>query len=236
MAMTITSTYSTPMTNFSGHYRKRASFSADLSQSTAWLEHLHLNIHSSTSTNSNGKLSKVHYQVQVTYTPPCCQDPELVWTVSRPFDAYRRFRKQLLQNLQRGHACPAECKWLYTVIKNHFPKPNLLPIYSSRVVEARRQSLTRLLRTLQASLVNRGNQRCNVLVHSVSRAFATFIVGDNPQLPELMMTLSECSSDQSTRTSVTSFMSGCSDEEDYSKDVSPSRLFQMQKQQEILQV
>ncbi|CAH0479102.1 unnamed protein product [Peronospora belbahrii] len=229
MAVGITSTRNAPMLNFSGYYHKRTS-SVDLSQSTAWLEHLQLNLCTVNNTHANGKSSKVQYQVQATYTPPCCQDPELVWTVSRPFDDFRRFRKQLMRDLQNGHACPAECKWLYTVIKNHFPKPNLLPIYSSRVVETRRQSLIRLLRTLQASLINRGNQGCKVLVQSVCRAFTTFMVGDNTQLPDMMMRLSDCSSGQSSRASATSFTSsGCSDEECCSKDVSPARRFEMQK-------
>ncbi|CAI5727200.1 unnamed protein product [Hyaloperonospora brassicae] len=211
--------YSTPVINFSAGYRKRAC-SIDLPQSTAWLEHLELRVHSVTNTNANRKGSKVQYQVQATYTPPYSQDPELVWTVSRPFEAYRHFRKQLLQKLQRGHACPAECKWMYAVVKNHFPKPNLLPIYSARVVEARRLALTRLLRMIQASLINRGNQGCNVLVRSVCRAFTTFIVGDNVKLPDVIVAICERGSDQSTRDSSASFMSGRSDEEFSPDDVS----------------
>ena len=212
--------YSTSVINFSAWYRKRAC-SIDLPQSTAWLDHLELSVRSVISTNGSRRGRKVHYQVRATYTPPCSQDPELVWTVSRPFEAYRLFRKQLLQKLQRGHVCPAECKWIHAVVKNHFPKPNLLPIYSSRVVEARRLALTRLLRMIQASLVNRGNQGCNVLVHSVCHAFTTFIVGDNVKLPDAIVTMCERGSDQSTRDSSASFMSGCSDEAYSSEDVSP---------------
>lgn len=79
----------------------------------------------------------------------------------------------------------------------------------------------RVLRTLQASLVNRGNQGCNVLVQSVCREFATFILGENAKLPDVVMALSGCSSDQSTRDSSASFVSECSDDEDYSEDISP---------------
>ncbi|POM68222.1 Hypothetical protein PHPALM_15644 [Phytophthora palmivora] len=218
--MGITSTCSTPIINFSGYYRKRAA-SVELPEATAWLEHLELNIRTVTSANNTGSGSKVHFEMQASYSPPCCQDPELVWAVSRPFDAYRRFRKQLLRRLQPGHACPAECKWLYAVVKNHFPKPKLLAANSPRTAEARRQALIRVLRTLQASLVNRGNQGCNVLVQGVCRDFATFILGENVLLPDVVLALSGCSSDQSTRDSSASFMSNCSDEEDYYEEISP---------------
>ncbi|KAL3656768.1 hypothetical protein V7S43_018327 [Phytophthora oleae] len=220
MGISSTVTCSTPIINFSGYYRKRAA-SVELPEATAWLEHLQLNLRTITRASSTGTSSKVQYEVQASYTPPCYQDPELVWTVSRPFEAYRRFRKQLLRRLQPGHACPAECKWLYAVVKNHFPKPKLLAVNSMRTAEARRQALIRVLRTLQASLVNRGNQGCNVLVHDVCREFATFILGENAKLPDVAMVLSRCSSDQSTRDSSASFISNCSGDEEYSEDVSP---------------
>ncbi|ETO84138.1 hypothetical protein F444_01926 [Phytophthora nicotianae P1976] len=211
-------TCSTSIINFSTYYRKRAA-SVELPEATAWLEHLQLGMRAVTSASTTG--TKVQYEIQASYTPPCCQDPELVWAVSHPFEAYRRFRKQLLRRLQPGHVCPAECKWLYAVVKNHFPKPKLLASNSPRTVEARRQALVRMLRTLQASLVNRGNQGCNVLVHGVCREFANFILGENANLPEVAMALSGCSSDQSTRDSSASFMSNCSDNEDYSQEISP---------------
>lgn len=217
--MGISSTCSTPIINFSSYYRKRAA-SVELPDATAWLEHLELQLHTVTSSGALGKGTKVEYEVRASYAPPCCQDAALVWSVRRPFDAYRRFRKQLLRRLQPGHACPAECKWLYAVVKNHFPKPKLLAANSPRTVESRRQALIRVLRTLQASLVNRGNQGCNVLVHGVCREFADFILGENAKLPDVMLALSGCSSEQSTRGSSASFMSSCS-EEDYCEDVSP---------------
>ncbi|KAG7382143.1 hypothetical protein PHYPSEUDO_005169 [Phytophthora pseudosyringae] len=222
-AMAISSTASTCSTsiiNFSSYYRKRAA-SVELPDTTAWLEHLQLDVRTVTRANATGTGSKVEFEVQASYAPPCCQDPELAWAVSRPFDAYRRFRKQLLHRLQAGHACPAECKWLYAVVKNHFPKPKLLAANSPRTAEARRQALTRVLRTLQASLVNRGNQGCNVLVHGVCREFATFVLGENAKLPDVAMALSGCGSDQSTRDSSASFLSNCSDDEDYSEEISP---------------
>ncbi|KAK1930234.1 hypothetical protein P3T76_014194 [Phytophthora citrophthora] len=209
-----------PIINFSSYYRKRAA-SVELPEATAWLEHLQLSLRTTTRAGSTGTSSKVQYEVQASYTPPCFQDPELVWTVSHPFEAYRRFRKQLLRRLRPGHACPAECKWLYAVVKNHFPKPKLLAINSLRTAESTRQALTRVLRTLQASLVNRGNQGCNVLVRDVCREFATFILGENAKLPDVAMVLSRCSSDQSTRDSSASFASNCSSDEEYSEDVSP---------------
>lgn len=211
MAFTSTMTSST-IINFP---RKRAS-SIELPDATAWLEYLELGMN----TVHNG--NTVHYEVQATYRPAYCDDTEINWKTSHPFDAYRRFRKQLLRRLQPGHLCPAECKWLHSVVKNHFPKSRLFAANSLRTTEARQQSLIRLLRTLQASLVNRGNQGCNVLVRNVCYDFTTFILGENTKMPDIMMAmaLSRCSSDQSTRNSSASFRSNCSDCEDC-EDISP---------------
>ncbi|KAF1786870.1 hypothetical protein JG687_00013878 [Phytophthora cactorum] len=215
--MAITSTSSTPIINFSGYYRKRA-LSIELPEATAWFEHLQLSVQTVASGRS------VHYEVHATYTPPCCRDTEIEWTVSHPFDGYRRFRKQLMRRLRPNHVCPAECKWLHSVIKNHFPKPKLLAPNAPRTTEARRKSLIRILRTLQASLVNRGNQGCDVLVHDVCHDFAAFILGKNSKLPEITIAMalaSRCSSDQSTRNSSPSFTSGCRDYEERCEDISP---------------
>ncbi|RLN86858.1 hypothetical protein BBJ28_00010057 [Nothophytophthora sp. Chile5] len=214
--MGISSTSSKPIINFSSYYRKRAA-SVELPDATAWLEHVHLEL--ATVTTTSGKGTRVLYEFQATYAPPCCQETSITWTVERPFDAYRRFRKQLLRKLQPGHVCPAECKWLYAVVKNHFPKPKLLLANTPRTAESRRQALIRLLRTLQASLVNRGNQSCNVLVHAVCHEFQTFILGENVKVPDLEVILADCNSDQSTRDSSASYVSNSSDDEDYNDEV-----------------
>lgn len=204
---------STPIINFSCYYRKRAA-SVELPEATAWLEHLQLNLTTVMNDDSSCAGSRVQYKVQASYTPPFCQDPELVWSVTRPFEAYRRFRKRLLRRFQPGHACPAECKWLYAVIKHHFPKPKILAANSPRTTEARRQALIRMLRTLHASLVNRGNQGCKVLVRGICIEFTTFILGESAELPLVAMALGRCSSDQTIRESSASFMSNCSNDED----------------------
>ncbi|KAG7395193.1 hypothetical protein PHYBOEH_004128 [Phytophthora boehmeriae] len=214
--MAIATTCSTPIINFSDYYRKRAA-SVELPGATAWLEYLQLSVHLVEDANANGKSNKVHYTMQASYAPPCCQDAALVWTVSKPFEAYRRFRKQLLRRLKPGHVCPAECKWLYAVMKNHFPRPKLFSANSTRTAEARRQALIRMLRTLQASLVNRGNQGCTVLLNGVCHEFATFILGDTTKLPDLAMALSGCSSERSTRESSASFASSGSEEDYYER-------------------
>jgi hypothetical protein len=207
------SSAATPIINFSGYYRKRAA-SVELPEATAWLEHLTLSLRTVA-----GADHKLQFEMRARYAPPCSEpERELEWSTSRPFEAYRRFRKQLLRRLQPGHACPAECKWLYAVVKNHFPKPKLLAANSTRTAEARRQALTRVLRTLQASLVNRGNQGCNVLVHGVCHEFASFVLGGQAKLMEVASALSSCGSDQSTRDSSASFMSNCSDDDDFCED------------------
>ncbi|CEG44985.1 Phox homologous domain [Plasmopara halstedii] len=219
--MTIVSTVacSTPIINFSCYYRKRAA-SVELPESTAWLEHLQLNLTTVINASSSTANTRVQYKVQASFTPPCCQDSELVWSVTRPFEAYRRFRKHLLRRLQPGHVCRAECKWLYAVMKNHFPKPKLFAAYSPRTTEARRQALVRMLRTLHASLVNRGNQGCKVLVRSVRMEFTKFILGEN-EPPSMAMADSRRSSDETTRESSASFMSKSSNDEDDTNKLSP---------------
>ncbi|CEG47637.1 Phox homologous domain [Plasmopara halstedii] len=195
---------STPIIKFSGRHRKRA-LSIDLPDATAWLNNLQIDLQ----TAVNG--TKVLYEIHAKFVPRCQDDP-IVWTVSHSFDAFRRFRKQLLQKLQPGHNCPAECKWLYSVVKNHFPKPKLFSSNALSITEERRQSLLRILRILQESLTNRSNQGCNVLVGDVCYDFAAFICSKNCNVHDISfvtMLSSQLSSVESTRLSL---VSDCNDD------------------------
>ncbi|CEG47638.1 Phox homologous domain [Plasmopara halstedii] len=166
---------STPILKSSRHHRMRA-ISIDLPDATAWLKNLQIRLQ----TAVNG-----HYEIHATYISPRWQDKQIVWTVSHSFDAFRRFRKQLLQRLQLGHKCTAECKWLHSVVKNHFPKTKLFTVNRPPATEERRSSLLRILKILQDSLTNRGNQGCKVLVYGVCNDFAAFICGSDYKVPDI---------------------------------------------------
>ncbi|KAG6968572.1 hypothetical protein JG688_00005734 [Phytophthora aleatoria] len=139
--------------------------------SVAWLDHLTLEL------NTDTAGGKTQYQLTMKYTPNQQKlESCATWTVSRSFDEYRAFQKRLLKRMQHGHSCGAECKWLYKVVKHYFPQKSLFCNNCPKVVAARQQTLIRCLTTVQASLVNRGNQSCRVLVHDVAAEFNRFVV------------------------------------------------------------
>ncbi|KAE9185284.1 hypothetical protein PF004_g23406 [Phytophthora fragariae] len=140
-------------------------------ETVAWLDHLTLELQ----TASVG--GKPQYQLTMKFSPAQQKSTAAAyWTISRPFDEYRAFQKRLLKRMQHGHSCGAECKWLYKVVKHYFPQKSLFCNKCPKVVAARQQTLIRCLTTVQASLVNRGNHVCRVLVHDVAAEFNRFVV------------------------------------------------------------
>ncbi|KAG7382147.1 hypothetical protein PHYPSEUDO_005173 [Phytophthora pseudosyringae] len=140
-------------------------------EAVAWLDHLTLELQ----TAPGG--GKAQYQLTMRYAPAQQKlAAAATWTISRSFDEYRAFQKRLLKRMQQGHSCGAECKWLYKVVKHYFPQKSLFCNNCPKVVAARQQTLIRCLTTVQASLVNRGNHGCRVLVHDVAAEFNRFVV------------------------------------------------------------
>lgn len=92
-----------------------------LPESVAWLEHLTLEMTTSTSTRHGLGKRNVLYELHMAYQTS--KDEVTTWTLSRPFDEYRDLRRRLVKALRLGHRCNAECKWLGNVIKHHFPGP-----------------------------------------------------------------------------------------------------------------
>ncbi|CAH0473267.1 unnamed protein product [Peronospora belbahrii] len=141
-------------------------------ETVAWLNYLTLEL--TTSSSSNGKMQ---YQLTMQYRPSQHKVASCAtWSVSRSFDEYKGFQKRLLKRLQPGHSCSAECRWLYKVAKHYFPQKSLFCNNCPKVVAARQQTLIRCLTTIQASLVNRGNHSCCVLIHDVAAEFNRFVV------------------------------------------------------------
>ncbi|RLN86861.1 hypothetical protein BBJ28_00010060 [Nothophytophthora sp. Chile5] len=140
-------------------------------EAVAWLDDLSLEMKTVTSGG------KTEYQLTMRFEPAEQKlATSAVWTVCRSFDEYRAFQKRLLKRMQHGHSCGAECKWLYKVVKHYFPKTSLFCNNCPKVVAARQQTLIRCLTTVQASLVNRGNHSCHVLMHCVAGEFNRFVV------------------------------------------------------------
>lgn len=185
-----------------------------LPETVAWLEHVALEVRATQGRNARRRAT-VEYELTVHYTPTGKEQARNAssWAVTRSLDQYAAFQKLLLKKLQIGHSCHAECAWLYSVVKNHFPKTSFFSIATPAKVEARRQALVRVFTTLQASLLNRGNHGCAVLLKDVGRAFSAFIVGSS----NCTDALEASSSERSTRGS---YFSETSAEEEESEDES----------------
>ncbi|ETM01665.1 hypothetical protein L917_01763 [Phytophthora nicotianae] len=180
-------------------------------EAVAWLDHVTLELN----TDTTG--GKTQYQLTMKYTPNQQKlESCATWTVSRSFDEYRAFQKRLLKRMQHGHSCGAECKWLYKVVKHYFPQKSLFCNNCPKVVAARQQTLIRCLTTVQASLVNRGNHSCRVLVHDVAAEFNRFVAKGMKDMEANAITDDSASSELSavTRDSLDSLDSESEDDSD----------------------
>jgi hypothetical protein len=153
-----------PLHPRSSHNLKRAAPQA-LPEQVSWLTHVTLQLSARSASD---------FALSVRFRD---DKHETSWTLTRAFDDFRAFQKRLLRALHAGHACHAECAWLYSVVKKHFPKRSLFPIASQAKTLERQRALLRVLTTLQASLLNRGNHSCSVLLDQVSREVTAFLVG-----------------------------------------------------------
>lgn len=153
--------------------RKRAMLSP-LPAPVAWLEHVSMQMTALSADFGANFGRTATYRLTVVYQP----DKELEgakWTLERSFEDFRAFQKRLLKKMRHGHVCGAECRWLYKVVKHYFPKASLICNNCPKVVETRRQTLLKYLATVQASLLNRGNHNCAILVGDVAREVNRFL-------------------------------------------------------------
>lgn len=167
----------------SGRKRRLPLVKTQLPASVAWLEGLSLDMTAASPASIGAALrpcAAIEYKLHASYEPSAKASTSMSasWTVSRNFEAYVQFQKRLMRTMRKGHACGAECQWLYGVVKNHFPKASLFCTRCPDRVEARRKAMLRVLTTVQTSLLNRGNHRCSVFVNEVSREFADFVLGE----------------------------------------------------------
>ncbi|RLN86855.1 hypothetical protein BBJ28_00010059 [Nothophytophthora sp. Chile5] len=206
--MTYQDTMATPPSALKS--RKRPSpTTRPLPESVAWLNDLKLEM----AAVSSSKSGRIEYELRVRCQAKASEGTS--WSVRRTFDQYRAFQKSLLHKLQPGHSCTAECRWLHSVVKKHFPRRTLLGSRCTTLVEQRRMALLRLLTTVQASIVNFGNHSCNVLLNDVSQEFAAFVVGSTKSFGATSTPATPSSdSELDTRDSLASFGSATSDEDD----------------------
>ncbi|KAG7388145.1 hypothetical protein PHYPSEUDO_013105 [Phytophthora pseudosyringae] len=183
--------------------------STTLPESVAWLEHLTLDM--TTSVNARHGLGKrnVLYELHMTYRTS--KDEATSWTLSRSFDEYRDLRRRLVKALRLGHRCNAECKWLGSVVKHHFPRASLFCRSCPTGVEGTRVALLRMLNTVKASLVNHGNLGCSRMRDDVSKVFTVFVSSSSTSKESHASTTSSLSPSNLNRSSSSTSLT--SDEE-----------------------
>lgn len=144
---------------------------ASMPLSVAWLEHTTLSM-----TSVHLMHSRSEFTLHVVHSGGGTFRPH-TWHVSRTFDDYVAFEQRLLKIMAYGHACSAECKWLYSFVKKYFPKKALFGNGSKNTMNMRREKLIRYMDVLRSSLLNRGNHGCPIVVTSLANEFTTFIQG-----------------------------------------------------------
>lgn len=170
---------STATTSSSSSHSSKHTRSAgvpELPATVAWLANTTFEL-TATASKKFAACSTAEYALHVTYRDAAHRQ-SLTWHVRRSFDEYVEFQQRLLQALALGHACSAECKWLHSFVKNYFPKKaRFFGNCSTRTMHVRREKLTRCLHVLQASLLNRGNHSCGVVVHALAGELEAFVHG-----------------------------------------------------------
>ncbi|RLN56559.1 hypothetical protein BBJ29_000154 [Phytophthora kernoviae] len=166
--------------------RKRSSPAVkQMPEAVAWIKDIKLEMTTTTTARSGAE-----YELRVIVQAKGANATS--WTVRHSFDQYKTFQKRLLSKLQPAHSCKAECRWLHSTIKKHFPKQSLFGSRYPTIIEQRRKALLRLL---------------TMVIHE----FAAFIVGSgNTSGSALPETRSEIEID--TPRSMASFTSVTSDE------------------------
>lgn len=108
-------------------------------------------------------------------------DPAQQWTVSHSFQELADFQQRLLEVMQLGHFCHAECPYMYSSLKGRFPKECYLYSSSSYVMKKRSHAIGECFATLLESLSKRENHAsCSILPGAVAMELITFLNEDLP--------------------------------------------------------
>ncbi|KAE9084691.1 hypothetical protein PF007_g21421 [Phytophthora fragariae] len=119
----------------------------------------------------------VRYELSVTPTSDSSQQ----WTVSRSFKELQAFQQRLLEVMQLGHLCHAECPYLYSSLKGRFPKECYLYSSSSYVMGKRSHAIDECFSMLLEALRKRENHsNCSILPGAVAQEIISFLNEDLP--------------------------------------------------------
>ncbi|OWZ05229.1 hypothetical protein PHMEG_00022717 [Phytophthora megakarya] len=141
----------------------------------AYLEQFELNMTATKVRLHHGK--DVRYDLVVTPV----SDINQRWTVSRSFKELQEFQQKLLESMQLGHLCNAECPYLYSSLKGRFPKECYLYSTSSYVMNKRTHAIEECFVTLFEALCKRENHSCcSILPGTVAQELIAFLNEDLP--------------------------------------------------------
>ncbi|KAL4158517.1 hypothetical protein KRP22_006074 [Phytophthora ramorum] len=143
--------------------------------SIAYLDQFELSMSATKIKLDHGK--DVRYDLTVTPVADSSQR----WTVSRSFKELQEFQQKLLEVMQLGHLCHAQCPYLYSSIKGRFPKECYLYSTSSYVMGKRRAAIEECFTSLLEALLKRENHSsCSILPGTVAQELITFLNEDLP--------------------------------------------------------
>ncbi|CEG49702.1 hypothetical protein L917_14277 [Plasmopara halstedii] len=119
------------------------------------------------------KHTDVRYLMRVRH-----HDHNVIWSLKRSFDEYRKLRLRLLRKLQHGHFCNANCPWLYGFLKSYFPKKRVFIFSSAHMIERRKRMLERFFAVLYEFLTDHKNFGCSIIMTVFAHEVVEFIYGD----------------------------------------------------------
>ncbi|TYZ67412.1 hypothetical protein PybrP1_000471 [[Pythium] brassicae (nom. inval.)] len=93
------------------------------------------------------------------------------------FDGLRRLKKRLLAAMQHGHLCHAECPWIYSFLKNYFPKKATLALSASKRSAKRRDAVELCLTNMLQFVCDRKNHSCAVVFRDLAQELACALFG-----------------------------------------------------------
>lgn len=93
------------------------------------------------------------------------------------FDELRQLKKKLLAVMQQGHFCHAECPWIYSYLKNYFPRKTSLTLSSEKRTIKRRDAIELCLSNVLQFVQSKYNHSCSVVTHDLAQELACVLFG-----------------------------------------------------------
>lgn len=93
------------------------------------------------------------------------------------FDDLRQLKKRLLEVMQQGHYCQAECPWIYSFLKSYFPKKTALTLSRTQRMIKRRDAITMCFTKVLQFIANKNNHCCSIVTEVLSHEFARLLFG-----------------------------------------------------------